>query len=157
VSSSAFQDLIHDNFCFGCGADNPDGLQIKSVWVGPAESVCVFRPRPHQSAGPRHVLNGGIIATLIDCHSVCTAVADAYRREGREIGSDPPLWCVTGRMTVAYLKPTPIDRPVELRARVEEVDGRKTRLSCNLSSDGEVTARGDVLAIQVAAVWRQGG
>ena len=27
-----FQDLMHDNFCWGCGADNPDGLQLKSRW-----------------------------------------------------------------------------------------------------------------------------
>ena len=82
--SAAFQDLIPDNFCFGCGADNPDGLQIKSYWEGEG-SICRYTPRPYHAAGPRHLLNGGIIAMLIDCHTICTAVADAYRREGREI------------------------------------------------------------------------
>ena len=31
---SAFQDAMKDNFCWGCGADNPDGLQLKSHWDG---------------------------------------------------------------------------------------------------------------------------
>lgn len=152
----SFQSLIPDNFCFGCGAENPDGLQIQSFWSGPKESVCVYRPLPHQAAGPRGYLNGGIIATLIDCHSICTAVAEAYRAEGREIGSTPFLWCVTASMKVGYLKPTPIDRLVELRATIEEVGKKKTVLTCSLSSEGERCAEGEVIAIRVPLSWRRG-
>ncbi len=31
---TALQDLISHNHCYGCGPDNPDGLQIKSYWDG---------------------------------------------------------------------------------------------------------------------------
>jgi hypothetical protein len=34
-------------------------------------------------------LNGGIIASLIDCHSLNLAIARAYRDEQRAIGSTP--------------------------------------------------------------------
>ena len=108
MSSTAFQDLIPDNGCYGCGPANPHGLRIKSVWEG-EEAVCVYRPEPHQSAGPPQFLNGGIIATLIDCHSVCTAIAHAYRAEGRPIGSAPHIWCVTANLNVTYLRPTPLE------------------------------------------------
>jgi hypothetical protein len=89
MERAAFQDQITDNFCFGCGPTNQQGLRIKSYWDGPNESICTYQPESHQNAGSKQFLNGGIIATLIDCHCICTAIAYAYRDEGREIGSSP--------------------------------------------------------------------
>lgn len=147
----AFQDHMAENHCFGCGADNPQGLQIKSYWAGEGESVCRYQPLPRHAAGPRHVLNGGIIATLIDCHTVCTAAASAQRRTGE----DPEdVWYVTGTLTVRYLKPTPLAEPVELRAKILEETEKKTTLTCTLSSGGEACAEAEVVAIRVPPEWR---
>src|SRR4030042_3439238 len=95
MEQAAFQDQIPDNGCWGVGPSNVHGLRIKSYWVG-EESVCAFQPQPHQTAGPPHILNGGILASLIDCHCVCTSIAAAYRAENRAIGSHPLIWHVTG-------------------------------------------------------------
>ena len=152
----AIQDRMQDNHCYGCGADNPLGMQIKSYRDG-EETVCSYQPRPEQCAGPTQYLYGGTIASLIDCHSVGTAAADHYRREGREVGKGEEIWCVTGRLEVDYLAPTPIDRPVQLRARIVEVSGRKTTVSCTLSSGDTLCARGRVVAIRVPPSWRAGG
>lgn len=154
LEQRAFQDLIPRNHCWGCGPDNEHGLHIKSYWAGD-ETVCVWKPEPWHMAGPTHVVNGGIIATLIDCHSVCTAIADAYRRERRSMESEPLIWYVTARLDITYRQPTPIEAPVELRARVREIDGRKSWVDCSLSSAGEERARGEVLAIRVAAEWHE--
>ena len=105
---TAIQDKLVGNHCYGCGADNPKGMQIKSHWDG-KESVCVYEPRPEQCAGPEQYLYGGTIASLIDCHSIGTALANYYRLEGREVGEGEEIWCVTGRLSVDYLAPTPID------------------------------------------------
>jgi acyl-coenzyme A thioesterase PaaI-like protein len=156
MTEAAFQDLLRDNFCFGCGADNPDGLQIKSHWQGD-EAVCHYRPLPHHAAGPRHILNGGIIATLLDCHAICTAVADAYRREGRAIGSSPDLWYATGSLAVRYLRPAPLAEPVTLWAEVREADDRRTLVGCRLESAGKLRAEADVTAVRVPPSWRHGG
>ncbi len=156
TSGPSFQSLIPDNFCFGCGPENPDGLQIQSFWSGPDESICVYQPLPHQAAGPRIYLNGGIIGTLIDCHAICTAVADAYRAEGRDIGSEPHIWCATASLKVNYLRPTPIDSPVDIRATLREAGEKKTVLECSLSSGGERCAEGEVLAVRVPPEWRHG-
>ena len=137
------------NHCFGCGPGNREGLRIKSYWAGEQESVCRFQPRPHQAAGPRGYLNGGIIATVIDCHGVCTAIADAYRREGREVGEGELIWYVTGSLTVDYRRPTPIDREATIRASIAEIAGRKTWVDCELTAGGEVGARGRLLAVRV--------
>ena len=150
---TAIQDSFKENHCFGCGADNPLGMQIKSHWDGKV-SLCTYTPRPEQSAGPTHFLYGGTIASLIDCHSVGTAIANYYDQEEREVGSDPEIWCVTGKLTVNYLQPTAIDKPVELRAVIDEFTEKKTILKCTLSSAGEVTAEGEVIAIRVPYSWR---
>ena len=72
----------------------------------------MFLPHARFAAGPPHVLNGGIIATLLDCHGVCTAMARAYDDEQRAIGSQPEIWYATTSMTVDYLRPTPIGEEV---------------------------------------------
>lgn len=157
MTLSPFQDRMHDNFCFGCGADNPDGLQLKSAWdpVDPDRSVATWQPRPVHSAGPRSILTGGIIGTVLDCHGICTAIADAYRREGREVGSAPDIWYATASMTVDYLRPAPLDAPVVLSARVVAVEDRFTTVECALDSAGKPRATATVRAVRVPDSWRQ--
>lgn len=151
----AIQDLLPENYCFGCGPLNPEGLQIKSFEEG-EETVCTYNPQPHQAAGPRHVLNGGVIATLIDCHGICTAVANGYRQEGREPGEGELIWYVTGSLTVRYHLPTSITEPVLLRGRIEEVGRKKTLVKVTVQSQDNTTAEGEVLAIRVSPSWRNG-
>jgi acyl-coenzyme A thioesterase PaaI-like protein len=152
-SGPAFQDLIPGNHCWGCGPLNEHGLQIKSRWSGD-ESICVWTPLPYHAAGPTQVLNGGIIATIIDCHCVCTAIAQHYRDEKRSIDSDPPIWCVTAALQVDYLRPTPIVGPVELVAHITEKTAKKTIVTCSLRAGEEERATARLVAIRVPAEWR---
>jgi len=136
------------NHCWGCGPDNPAGLQLQSRWDGD-DAVAVWQPRPEHMAGPQPVLFGGIIAALIDCHSVCTAYASAFRATGRPIGSDPSVWYVTAMLQVSYLRPTPLTTPVTLRARVTESAGRRIYVTCSLYAEEQECARGKVIAVRV--------
>jgi acyl-coenzyme A thioesterase PaaI-like protein len=149
MSAIAFQDQGAVRHCYGCGADNDRGLRVKSFWDGD-EAVAHWRPEPHHCGGTRHSLNGGVIASLIDCHSLNLAIARAYRAEERPIGSAPRIGYVTAHMKVSYLKPTPIDQTLELRARMTKLEGRKAWISCTLSAEGEVRAAGEVLGIRVS-------
>lgn len=149
----SFQDQISGNHCYGCGPDNDKGLRIKSYWSGDNESVCRFMPSPHHSAGPSHYVNGGIVATIIDCHCVCTAIANGYRLAGREVGQGEPIWFATVRLEVDYKRPLRIDREVTLKAEIVEVAGKKTILRCLLLSDDEVCAEGRVIAVRVPNEW----
>lgn len=150
---TALQDLIPHNHCFGCGPHNAQGLRIKSFWSGEDETHCTFTPLPHHCAGPTQYLNGGIIATVIDCHTICTAIADGYRQAGREAGSGDPIWYVTGRLDVQYKAPTPIEQPVTLVARIVERKEKKTVLHCTLHSDERLCASAEVVAVRVPAGW----
>jgi acyl-coenzyme A thioesterase PaaI-like protein len=156
MSEPAIQDRLNDNFCWGCGADNLEGLQLKSHWSN-GVAIARWRPAPLYAAGPRDVLNGGIIATLLDCHGICTAIAATYDREGRMIGSQPDIWCVTARLDVAYLQPTPITADVELRASVVEHGNRSSKVECGLAALGVERARAIVHAVRVDPEWRHGG
>jgi acyl-coenzyme A thioesterase PaaI-like protein len=148
MAEAAFQDQGSVEYCHGCGADNEKGLQIKSYWDG-EEAIATWRAQPHHCGGSKEIVNGGIIASLIDCHSLNLAIAHAYRSEGRPIGSAPRIGYVTGNLNVAYLKPTPIDQPLQLRARITKIEGRKAWVSCTLSAGGQLCATGEVLGIRV--------
>ena len=91
MTTKAFQDYYPENVshCYGCGAQNPHGLQIKTFWEG-EESVTRFRPRPEHTAIPGYVY-GGLVASLIDCHGTGTAAAAMYRHENRPMDSLPPF------------------------------------------------------------------
>ncbi|MCK5428545.1 MAG: PaaI family thioesterase [Anaerolineales bacterium] len=149
MTQKAFQDYYPDYFshCYGCGRMNEHGLQIKSNWDGD-EAVARFSPKPYHTAIPGFVY-GGLIASLIDCHSTGVAAAAAYRAEGREMDTDPPHRYLTASLHVDYLRPTPIDGLLEVRATVKEIKGRKVVIASTLSAGGEVCARGEVVAVQV--------
>lgn len=155
MNEPALQDLLPGNHCFGCGPDNALGLRLKSY---PADGGCVarFRPSPQHNAGPEVWLNGGIVATVIDCHSIFTAIADGYRREGRAFASDPLIWCVTGSLSVRYLAPAPIAEEVRLVARATAVSGRKTTVVCELFSGEALCASAETIAIRVGEGWKRG-
>lgn len=147
MGDAALQELMPHKTCFGCGTENSRGLGLKTYWNG-EEGVCIFEPLPYMIAAPG-VVNGGIIATLIDCHCVSTAMAHLYQVEGRAFGSGPGIWCVTASLHVDYRRPTPSDQPIELRARVTGEDQGRLTVSCVLRSDGKERAHGTVVAVRV--------
>lgn len=147
MNEKAFQDLGSVFHCHGCGDDNEKGLKIKSYWDGD-EAVCTWHAQRHHCGGSEEIVNGGIIASLIDCHSLNLAIARAYRDEGRVIGSPPRISYVTGNLNVSYLRPTPINKPLQLRAKITKWEGRKVWVSCTLSVNGQICATGEVLGIR---------
>jgi acyl-coenzyme A thioesterase PaaI-like protein len=149
MTQKAFQDYYPDDLshCYGCGSLNEKGLQIKSFWDG-EESVCTYTPRDYHTAIPGFVY-GGLIASLIDCHSTGTASAAKYRAEGREMGSDPPIRFVTASLHVDYLLPTPIGVPLEVRGKVKMIKGRRVVVEARLLVEGKVCAQGEVVVVQM--------
>jgi acyl-coenzyme A thioesterase PaaI-like protein len=148
VEGRALQDALRVH-CFGCGSLNEQGLQIKSHWVG-AELVCRWSPRPHHIGYPG-IVCGGVIAALVDCHCIWTALATACRDEGLPLAdtSPPPFAFVTGQLQVSYWKPASIDRPLELQANVADKGERRVQVACRVMQDGIECAKADVVAVRV--------
>lgn len=153
ASPEAFQDLIPHNHCYGCGPNNPNGLRLKSYWSGDELSVARFTPEKYHCAGPKHFVNGGTLATLIDCHCVCTAAAQAYRDVGRAIGSAPHLHYATARLQTEFLRPTPMGTELRLEARITARTERTYVLSSTLEAQGKACVRAEVEAIAVPESW----
>jgi len=149
MDPKAFQDYYPDdvNHCYGCGGLNEQGHQIKSYWDG-EETIAHFIPRSYHTASPGYVY-GGLIASLIACHSTGTAAAAVYRAEGRSMDSNPALRYVTASLKVDYLRPTPLGITLEVRGRVKEIKGRKVVVETTVTAGGKVCARGEVVAVQM--------
>lgn len=149
IRQKAFQDYYPDelSYCYGCGRLNEHGLHLRSYWDG-EEAVATFHPKPYHLAIPGYVY-GGLIASIIDCHSTGTAAAAVYRAEGREMGTEPPLRFVTASLHVEYIRPTPTGAPLEVRARVEEVKEKKVVINATVSANGEICANGRVVAVKM--------
>ncbi|MGE4447596.1 MAG: PaaI family thioesterase [Azospira sp.] len=145
----AFQDYYPESVahCYGCGSRNDHGHRIKTFWEG-EESVTRYTPESYHTAVPGFVY-GGLLASLIDCHSTGTAAAAMYRAEGREMDSLPPFRFVTGTLLVKYLKPTPLGVTLEIRGRVKEIKGRKVVIESTVYAEGVATASGEVVALQM--------
>lgn len=148
--SPALQDLAAPNgVCYGCGSAHPEGLQLKSRWdEDGVHVVASHTPEPKFTGWPELVY-GGLLAMLADCHSNWTAMAYHYRAEGREPGSLPRINCVTGKLNVTYIKPTPMGVELTLKARVEGDVGRKSRVISEIWAGDVLTVTADSIFVRV--------
>ena len=133
-----------NSICFGCGPANPEGLRIQSYVQGD-EVIADWAPEPHHHAFPG-VLCGGIIGTLLDCHSNWAAAWELMRRAGAEA----PSCTVTAEYAVKLLRPTPIDRAVRLVAKMVEASADRARIKAQLFSGEKpcATCEGTFVAVK---------
>ncbi|MFH0974397.1 MAG: PaaI family thioesterase [Spirochaetota bacterium] len=150
MNEKAVQDYYRDEYshCFGCGKLNVDGMQIKSHWNG-EESICHVMPKPYFTGGFPGNLYGGLIASLIDCHSAATASAAKLSKQGFTLENHQLSRFVTASLKVDYLKPTPMGKVLELRGTIKEIRERKIIVNVTLSAEGEIRAKGEVLLVQL--------
>lgn len=133
-----------ENRCFGCGPANDKGLRIKS-FVDGDQLVAEWRGEPHHEAFDG-MLNGGIVGTLLDCHSNWAAAIHLMAA----LQADAPPCTVTAEFHVKLRRPTPSNLPVTLRARVVEGGPDRAVVEATLEADGKVTAtcRGTFVAVK---------
>lgn len=152
----AFQDCYPDEVahCFGCGRLNPHGHGLRSFWDG-EESVAHFEPRPWHTAVPGYVY-GGLIASLIDCHSTGTAAAATCRAAGQTMERRSMPRFLTASLKVDYLKPTPLG-PLTLRGRVRTLAARKVVVETSVFADGDPApcASGEVVCVRVPEAFME--
>lgn len=120
--------------CFGCGSSNPKGLQIKSQWDGD-DFVMRFTPgEEHQAFSG--IINGGILGTLLDCHSNwCAATAFYY-----ENPNEPFPATVTADFHVKLTRPTPFGIELVVKANIVEIVGTKIIVEAKVLAEDKITA-----------------
>jgi acyl-coenzyme A thioesterase PaaI-like protein len=144
-----FEQSLQERFapngrCFGCGPANELGLRMRSFEAGDGTVVAEWRARPEHEAFDGFV-NGGILGTLIDCHSNWTAIA-ALLASGW--ASEAPS-TVTSEMSVRFRRPTPSSGVLRLVGRPVEVALDRVTVETSVEVDGEVTARGRATFVPV--------
>lgn len=151
------QDLYPDDYshCHGCGRLNPHGLHIKSEWRD-GETVAHFAPGEYHIALPGYVY-GGLIASLVDCHSIAAGAAAAMHAAGERPGRDQTPRFVTGSLHVDFLKPTPMGIELVLRSRAEEVGARKVIVATSVMAGDVEVARGKVTAVRMPSTMAAAG
>lgn len=123
--------------CFGCGHANPAGLQLRS-YPGEGSVTATFIPRPEHDNGLGY-LNGGIISTVLDCHSAAAVTLEAHGRGWVPVpGAALPY--VTAGLDVRFLRPTPLSEPLELLAAITAADENQMTADVEIRWDGKPRA-----------------
>lgn len=138
------------SICFGCGPANEKGLKIRSFEVEGSssyETTAEFFASLHHEAFPG-MLNGGILGSLLDCHSNWTA---AYALMKKLSLKEPPC-TVTADFHVKLKAPTPTKSKIVLKAEVIEFLGEpadRAKIKATLYADGKLTATCEGLFVAV--------
>ena len=133
-----------DGRCFGCGPKNANGLRIRSFEAEDGSVVAEWQARREHEAFDGFV-NGGILGTLIDCHSNWTAIAAMLRRVGGEAAPST----VTAEYEVRFRRPTPSHRPIRLTGRAVDVSDDRATIATTIEVDGATTATGRATFVAV--------
>jgi acyl-coenzyme A thioesterase PaaI-like protein len=143
----SIQDRLYpDVACFGCGPVNERGLRLRSFPDASGEIVAEFTPWPEHDNGTGF-LNGGIIATVLDCHSA--AVVNQAADERGWAGEDGALLpYLTAGIDVRYRRPSPLHETVSLRGRLVAGSEAEMTAAVELWWEGKVRA-------EATAVWKR--
>ena len=132
--------------CFGCGPSNDKGLRLRSHLRDDGVVTARFVPWAEHDNGLGY-LNGGIIATVLDCHSAAAVTHEAFTRGWPPLG-DATLPYVTAGLDVRYLRPAPLDDAVTLYAEVSAASESEITAHAWLEWDAKPRA-------EVTAVWKR--
>jgi hypothetical protein len=140
VKPRALQDHV-DWHCFACGRLNEQGLKIKSYRAG-SGFACSWQPDPRYVGHPGR-LHAGLIATIMMCHMVWAATAQAHSKQGREIRQPIDFTYGTKSFRLELLKPFPLHASVSFRAAVTNIEGERARVICGAHVDDAECARAE--------------
>jgi uncharacterized protein (TIGR00369 family) len=128
---------LQKNYCFACGKNNPEGMRLKFSYDEERDCfVCRFRLNRRYAGPPDHA-HGGIIATLLD---------EAMGK----VNKLRHVIALTSQITVDYLKPVPLNKPLRVESREVRVRGRQhINMAEILNPKGEVLARSRGLFIAI--------
>ncbi len=117
------------NFCFACGPDNPGGMHLRFAADETGKQfVSRFRLSKRYTGPPGHC-HGGVIATILD---------DAMSKLNRLFEAS----AATAEMTVSYLRPVPLGKPLQVWSRNISKRGRRLIHAAEIrDEEGTVLAR----------------
>src|SRR5437899_6706716 len=134
---------VKKNLCFACGKDNPYGMHLKFFLDRERNHFVSRFHLGKRYTGPPGHCHGGIIATILD---------DAMGK----VNKLRHVVALTREMTVEYLKPVPLHKPLRVEGREVKVRGKTHVNVAEITNEkGEVLARskGIFIAIDPAQMF----
>ena len=121
---------LQKNYCFAFGKNNPEGMRLRFTYDEERDCfISRFRLGKRYTGPPGHC-HGGIIATILD---------EAMGK----VNKLRHVIALTSEITVHYLKPVPLNKPLRVESREVKVTGRQhVNMAEILNRKGEVLARG---------------
>jgi uncharacterized protein (TIGR00369 family) len=128
---------LQKNYCFACGKHNPGGMRLRFNYEEERDLfVCRFRLGKRYTGPPGHC-HGGIIATILD---------EAMGK----VNKLRHVVALTSQITVNYIKPVPLNKPLRVESREVKVQGRNhINMAEILNQDDEVLARSTGLFVAI--------
>lgn len=139
------ESLYPEITCFGCGHANPKGFHLRSYREGDL-TVAEFTPRPEHDNG-FGFLNGGIIATVLDCHGAAVVMWEAAQRQWEE-APGAPIPFITAGFDLKFLRPTPLGPTVRLTASPVSIDETEIVVRSELEFEDKPRA-------SMSATWKR--
>ena len=149
MALSIQQTLTPRGLCFGCGPANERGLHLAST-PGPqyptdGRVYADFTPWPEHDNG-LGALNGGIIATVLDCHAGAAMMQAAADRGWMDI--DNGIVYVTASLEVRYRRPAPATTTLRAEAWATSIDMAQISIQADLF-------HGDVRCATSTSLWKR--
>lgn len=141
VIDPAWLDVVRSDYrhCFGCGLDNPAGLQVDGFAREGDLITASFRPHDHHR-GFHGVLHGGVLATALDEILAWTAILQAG------------TFAVTAKVDFKFRNPAPPDAEYHLEGRLIEQRGRRLLIDGSCSTGGKLIAEASALFLATESV-----
>ena len=111
---------LTNQYCFGCGRHNPIGFHLEFARDG-EDVVAHYTPRREDTGFPG-VMHGGLAALLLDEAMGWAMYADR-------------VFAVTARMETRFRRPVQLERPLEVRGRIDRARGRRLEVSAELCDE----------------------
>ncbi|HZR33710.1 MAG TPA: PaaI family thioesterase [Terriglobales bacterium] len=136
---------MQKNYCFGCGKNNPDGMRLKFSYDEAGKRfLCRFRLSKRFTGPPGHA-HGGIIATILD---------EAMGK----VNKIHNVIALTSEISVQYLKPVPLGKPLRVESHEVSVRGRRhINAAAILNQRSEILARsrGTFIAVDAEKMFKK--
>lgn len=132
--------------CFGCGPANPSGMHVRSYRAHDDTVVGSFTPSPDHNNG-LGLVHGGVISTVLDCHSGAVVFQAAIDR-GWISEHSLVVPFVTARFHVSFLRPTPLGPSVDLWAQIEQLTEQQAITNAELRFDGKTR-------VSMRSIWKR--
>ena len=128
---------LQKNYCFACGKNNAEGMRLRFTYDEEQDCFVSRFWLGKRYTGPPGHCHGGIIATILD-----EAMGKVNKLRN--------VVAVTAEITVNYLKPVPLNKPLRVESWEVKVQGRRHINTAEIvNQKGEVLARSQGIFIAI--------